>query len=131
MPPQLFADYTPHASGSRRDSLLEGLVVREASGDDAEGIALLLIEREGNTPEEAAQRAQRVLSAPSESNRAFVAHVGSRVVGYGRAVYVSNTDQSAPDSAPHGWYMMGVIVTAEFRRRGVGTELTRHRLNWI
>ena len=131
MPPRLFADYSPRTNASSREPLPAGLIVREARAGDAQGIAFLLTEREGSTPKEAVERAQGVLRAPPESNATFVAQIGSKVIGYGRAVHVRDSLENAGDAVPQGWYLIGVIVTAEFRRRGIGTELTRHRLNWI
>ena len=41
-------------------------------------------------------------------------------------------ERAGPDSsAPAGWYLLGVIVHPDFRRRGVGLALTRSRLEWI
>ena len=35
------------------------------------------------------------------------------------------------DHAPPGWYLMGVEVSAGHRRRGLGAQLTRMRLEWL
>ncbi len=36
-----------------------------------------------------------------------------------------------PSSVPQGWYLTGVVVAEQFRRRGIGLRLTRERLRWI
>ncbi len=38
---------------------------------------------------------------------------------------------SPPNMAPAGWYLSGVIVAEDYRRRGIGRRLTQARLNWI
>ena len=35
------------------------------------------------------------------------------------------------DTAPPGYYLMGLIVHPDFRRRGIAAALTHARLDWI
>jgi ribosomal protein S18 acetylase RimI-like enzyme len=59
----------------------------------------------------------------------FVAEVDGAVVGYGRAAFF----RAAADgpSASSGWYLLGVAVAPEWRRRGIGEGLTRERIRWV
>lgn len=61
----------------------------------------------------------------------MVAEVDSVVAGYGRARYDETPDGMQPESFPEGWYLSGVLVAPEFRRYGIGLELTRKRIAWI
>jgi ribosomal protein S18 acetylase RimI-like enzyme len=61
----------------------------------------------------------------------LVAESGSRVAGYGRAMRFRPAAGAPADSAPTGYYLVGLVVDADLRRRGVGSELTRLRLAWI
>jgi aminoglycoside 6'-N-acetyltransferase I len=62
----------------------------------------------------------------TDQHARFVADAGSRVVGYGRAVYVDR-----PTMPIAGWYLLGVVVHESWRRRGIGRALTTARLDWI
>ena len=59
----------------------------------------------------------------------FVAEVDGAVVGYGRVSFF----RAAADgpSAPTGWYLLGVAVAPDWRRRGIAAELTRERIRWV
>jgi ribosomal protein S18 acetylase RimI-like enzyme len=98
------------------------LVYCDPSAADVDGIARLIAEREGVTHEQAMERATRWFVLPLESNRTIVARSESTVLGYGRVGMVHL------DDVPRGWYLSGVIVDENFRRRGNGLELTRRRL---
>jgi ribosomal protein S18 acetylase RimI-like enzyme len=55
----------------------------------------------------------------------------------GRTVAIAKVRRFVPpldapaNVAPAGWYLAGVIVAPEHRRRGIGHALTRKRLDWI
>jgi aminoglycoside 6'-N-acetyltransferase I len=57
----------------------------------------------------------------------MVAEAGGVIVGWGKTHRYS----AASGSAPAGHYLGGVNVLPEFRRRGIGSALTRARLSWI
>ena len=61
----------------------------------------------------------------------MVADVDSVIAGYGRARYYLTPDGMQPESFPEGWYLSGLLVAPEFRRYGIGLELTRQRIAWI
>lgn len=56
----------------------------------------------------------------------FVAETAdAQIVGYGRVV------RSEPPATPDGWYLLGLIVDAAWRRRGIGEALTKARMHWV
>jgi aminoglycoside 6'-N-acetyltransferase I len=61
----------------------------------------------------------------------LVAESGGRVAGYGRAMRFWPASGAPADSAPPGYYLVGLVVDADLRRRGVGSALTGRRLAWI
>src|SRR5712691_2899707 len=61
----------------------------------------------------------------------LVAERAGRVIGYGRAVWFQPGDGAPADTAPAGYYLVGLAVDASYRRRGIGSRLTRARLEWI
>ena len=60
-----------------------------------------------------------------------VAESAGAVVGYGRVLRFVPDADAPTDIAPSGYYLMGLVVHPEHRRRGVATALTRARLDWI
>jgi ribosomal protein S18 acetylase RimI-like enzyme len=55
----------------------------------------------------------------------FVAEADGDIVGYARAVHAC-----AP-AEPEGWYLLGVTVAPQWRRKGIGEALTRQRMQWV
>lgn len=47
------------------------------------------------------------------------------VIGYGLAEWLDH------ESAPAGFYLLGVVVDSSFRRMGVAHAITRLRMDWI
>lgn len=56
---------------------------------------------------------------------------GADPVGYGRVTWVGAASHQAPNAAPAGYYLGGMVVEERYRRRGVGQRLTAERLNFI
>jgi ribosomal protein S18 acetylase RimI-like enzyme len=52
-------------------------------------------------------------------------------VGYGRARLFEPAPDAPADTVPPGYYLTGLFVLPEQRGRGIGTALTRVRLDWI
>jgi predicted GNAT family acetyltransferase len=55
----------------------------------------------------------------------FVAEANGDVVGYARVVHARTPVE------PEGWYLLGVTVAPEWRRKGIGEALTRRRMQWV
>ena len=113
--------------------LPNGLVVRPAQIEDLEGLARLCHERDGDSLETHREHYLKELTEnPGWQNRLLVvAVVEGALVGYGRAINIQPKPDWPANAAPAGWYLGGMIVTPTLRRRGIGAELTRRRLDWI
>jgi ribosomal protein S18 acetylase RimI-like enzyme len=96
--------------------------VRPARREDlAPYLALALSER-AESEAVALPRFERDLR--EEERCLFVATVGERFAGYGRVAWFE------PGGAPAGYYVLGLLVDPGLRRRGIGTALTRARMEW-
>jgi ribosomal protein S18 acetylase RimI-like enzyme len=126
-----FARYEARRSDAEPAEPLENLWVRAAVPADADAIAALAFEREGGVLEEHRNGAERELASGRSDNLLLVAEVEGCRVGFARARYFEHPVEPPAGLAPQGWYLLGVIVTPPFRRRGIATELTRRRLEWI
>ncbi len=60
-----------------------------------------------------------------------MAEVPGAVAGFGKCAYCKPPEDAPANAAPDGWYLTGVIVTPQFRRRRIGHQLTQARLQWL
>ena len=60
-----------------------------------------------------------------------VAESNGAIVGYGRAALFEPGADAPADAAPGGYYLTGLLVAPEERRRGIAMALTQARLDWI
>ncbi|MGH9844945.1 MAG: GNAT family N-acetyltransferase [Blastocatellia bacterium] len=116
-----------------RPGFPDRLIVRPARMEDVNGLAALHWEREGGDLNQLQERYRSELSEDPDWQRRLllVAEDGDALAGFGRVVYFQPPLDSPTNIAPAGWYLMGLVVTPAFRRRGIGVELTRRRLDWI
>ena len=64
--------------------------------------------------------------------RPVVAVVDDDVVaGYARTLHFHRENDSPPEAAPGGWYLLGLVVASAHRERGIGRLLTEERLRWL
>ena len=105
--------------------------VRTARPADADGVAALVAESGGGTAAEHRAGFLGELEAALVDNLVVVAEARGRIVGFGRARRFEHPPEPPPGLAPGGWYLLGVRVAEDWRRRGVGAALTRERLAWI
>jgi ribosomal protein S18 acetylase RimI-like enzyme len=127
-----FARYDP--DGQRLPPLFpaDGLSLRPAGPSDLPGIAALAADREGESLEKWRGIIERACREMQEGNALLlVAAKGDRTIGYGRVHHFSPPADSPPNVAPSGWYLSGVVVHPDYRRRSVGLQLTTVRLDWI
>ncbi|WP_052462636.1 GNAT family N-acetyltransferase [Nigerium massiliense] len=118
-----FADYSPQTHGEP----LPGLVVRPGVDADLAICGSLCAQREGGDPQAWAER----LSRACEGRVAlFVAEVDGAVVGFGKVAHLT-PEGDGGHGAPDGWYLGGVVVAPQLRRRGIGRALTRARCAWV
>lgn len=52
-------------------------------------------------------------------------------MAYGVAAAFEAPPGAPANVAPDGWYLLGLVVQPEQRRRGIGTALVRVRMAWI
>ena len=60
-----------------------------------------------------------------------VALVDGAVVGYARTLPFEPDPGSPADTAPGGYYLLGLVVAAAHRRHGLGSLLTDERVRWL
>jgi ribosomal protein S18 acetylase RimI-like enzyme len=128
-----FAAYRTRSPDEDRLGLPTQLIVRPVRMQDVNGLAALHREREGGDLGQHQRRFHREISKDPEWQYRLLlaAEVGDALVGFGRVVHFQPPPDSPADIAPAGWYLMGLVVTPAFRRRGIAAELTRRRLAWI
>jgi ribosomal protein S18 acetylase RimI-like enzyme len=126
----MFAAYAPRDPSTVTISTRpQDLEIVPATADDADDVARLLAWREGFSLADAARRTNETLNIPRE-NLFLVARIAGQLAGFARAEFVQHKP-TPYEHVPQGWYLVGVIIDAAHRRRGIGLELTRARLAWI
>jgi GNAT superfamily N-acetyltransferase len=96
---------------------------------DCAEIARISVERDGGNMADALSRCGRDIR---DANRLLlVAAAQAGLGGFARTGYWEPPAGSPADVAPPGFYLFGVVVRDDWRRHGVGLELTRRRLDWI
>jgi aminoglycoside 6'-N-acetyltransferase I len=128
-----YAEWSPLAGREKPLGRGEGLVLRVATPGDRSALCSIAAERSGRKP--LAHRAgfTKLLGPLSRrgSARVLVAEWEGRVVGFGVSRRFRPSPKAAPNAAPAGWYLAGMIVTPSVRRRGIGRLLVQARLEWI
>jgi ribosomal protein S18 acetylase RimI-like enzyme len=111
----------------------ENLMIRKAVINDADSLSKVVFEREGGSPEAIKARLDKELARIENSGDTLllVAEHNQNIIGFGRARYFQPPEGSPPYCAPEGWYLLGLIISNEFRRRGIGRLLTERRLEWL
>jgi ribosomal protein S18 acetylase RimI-like enzyme len=123
----MFAEYRPDDD---RSPAPPHLVVRPAAGADCASIAA--IERERDIEVDVADADARCRTQVADPNVCLVvAVVDTEICGFGRAGRFEPAADAPIDSAPAGWYLLGLIVRDRWRRRGIGRRLTEARLAWL
>lgn len=117
-----FGEYDPDAHGTP----LTDAVVRPIDDADAGRCAELLALRDGGC---AAEHERRLDFWRQTGQPIFVAEFQGRVIGGARLTWLTPTADGG-HGAPDGWYLNGMGVDSEFRRRGLGRALTRARCDW-
>lgn len=116
---------------------LSGILFRRATEKDSIGIAKLTHARDGEKNNKSLEyfieRTNSELKdiVVATDFHMLVAEVNGEIVGFGRSILYDLNKIIVPHKAPSGWYLMGVIVNEEFRRRGIGQVLTQIRIEEI
>lgn len=112
---------------------VDDYVIRAATLADAERLVRFLPPRPDTSVErrlEAMRHDLRERVRRGELLILLAEHDGA-VVGYARASHVVRPAPRTPADIPPGWYLLGVYVAPEHRRRGVARAFTERRLSWI
>jgi ribosomal protein S18 acetylase RimI-like enzyme len=120
-----FAEYRPEV-----DRQAPGAVVgvRPARVGDLGACAELIVSRAGGS---AADRRRRLLDDLGSPDRyTAVACVDGQVIGYGGVIHHQALPDDPSTMAPSGYYLVGLIVSPDWRRHGIGELLTRDRMCW-
>jgi ribosomal protein S18 acetylase RimI-like enzyme len=120
-----FADYQPDVD---RQSPRAAVAVRPAQLSDLEASARLIVSRTGGSVEARTHRLMADLRDPERY--AAVACADDEVIGYGGVIHHQVSPEDPPDTAPTGYYLVGLIVARDRRRRGIGELLTVERMRW-
>lgn len=120
----LFAPYQPDAHGVP----LRDVVLRTACREDLPFTAALAAGREGGELREWAAIHGRQFD--DERRVLLVAEHGGEVIAYAWLAWLTPVAEGGRN-APDGWYLSGVFVAPEFRRRGIGRGLTQARIDWV
>jgi ribosomal protein S18 acetylase RimI-like enzyme len=107
------------------------LIVRPALLEDRDELAAIVLAREGGTEQIRKSQMETELAKRDGGRLLLVAQCGERLAGFGRAGYFDPPAGAPANTAPAGWYLLGLIIAPPYRRRGLGHELTRRRLQWI
>jgi ribosomal protein S18 acetylase RimI-like enzyme len=128
----LFADYHPGNSVLVPFDVSHGLMIRTAEDRDLAALALIAAEREGSTQTAQLKLFEKHLShQETGQSLILVAEIAGTVVGFGKCAYCKPPEDMPANAAPDGWYLTGVIVAPQFRRRRIGHQLTQVRLQWL
>jgi RimJ/RimL family protein N-acetyltransferase len=103
-----------------------------ATREDLPALAEITAEREGESADRWLESFGRTLDrASTGSALVLVARSSGEIAAYGKVERHVLPEPSLKNAAPAGWYLAGVIVRPEHRRRGIGAALTGARLDWI
>lgn len=97
-----------------------------ASAADIDQLAAIQMRVRGGEIGQWAERIARSISG--ERSVSVVARVGGEIAGYANAAFLP---EHPGDGAPDGYYLTGVTVSPQWRRRGLGRALTRLRMAWV
>lgn len=110
-------------TGSKAGPASPGVVIREADGDDVPAI----MELNAHAGRPSGDPGSYLAAADDDGRLLLVAECGQQLVGWGKTHHWDYPD----GPAPAGHYLGGVTVLPSYRRRGVGSLLTRRRVEWI
>jgi ribosomal protein S18 acetylase RimI-like enzyme len=102
-----------------------GVRLRPATHDDVDGLLAFDMTVVVRTRDDWADAIDKSLRG---ERMLLVADVDGTIAAFAQAHHL---DEHPADHAPAGWYLTGVTVLPDHRRRGLGTSLTTARLDWI
>jgi ribosomal protein S18 acetylase RimI-like enzyme len=129
----LFEQFRPTLDKVDCQPAIEDFLIRPALLTDATELGRIEAVREGGDAAQYASRLERAIASlgtPSEGLILAAQHSG-KLVGIAKVRHFAPSNDAPRNVAPTGWYLSGVIVVPEYRRRGIGRLLTEARLDWI
>jgi ribosomal protein S18 acetylase RimI-like enzyme len=127
---KFFSDYLS-VKPEKNLKLTGKLQIRPAVSEDIPCLASIKHSREGGRYETHLKCFQEEILKADDKKLLIVAQIGEKIAGFARAGYFFPPPNSPVSIAPEGWYLLGIIVSPEFRFCGVATELTAFRLDFI
>jgi ribosomal protein S18 acetylase RimI-like enzyme len=109
-------------------------VVRAATPDDIAAcvdLALIAVAGEGGAKDAAFWHGAFSRDLGDPQRNFAVAASGNQIVGYARAHLFEPEADAQSGRAPSGYYLIGLFVSPDHRRCGLGASLTSFRLDWI
>ncbi|MFH1143007.1 MAG: GNAT family N-acetyltransferase [Candidatus Eisenbacteria bacterium] len=128
-----FAEFADGGSGSSGRGPVCSLTIRRASEQDADVLGAISARREGGSADEQAAAFRRFIGRADAGERSLVllAEIPEGIIGFGKARHLDRRAWRRAGLSPEGWYLTGVVVDPEHRRRGAGSRLTLERLRWL
>ena len=127
---KFFSDYLS-VKPKKNLKLTEKLKIRPAVIEDISCLASIKHDREGGNYETHVKSFQEDILKANDKKLLVLAQIDEHIAGFARAGYFSPPVNSPANIAPKGWYLLGIIVSPEFRFCGVATQLTAFRLDFI
>jgi ribosomal protein S18 acetylase RimI-like enzyme len=118
-----FAEYRPGVARQAVD-----VVIRPAVDADLTRCAELIVSRTGGPVD--VRRARLVADLEHPDKYTVVAEIDGEVVGYALVLRHQLSPTDPPNTAPDGYYLIGLIVSPDWRRYGIGDLLTTERMRW-
>jgi ribosomal protein S18 acetylase RimI-like enzyme len=103
--------------------------VRAALADDVAPSAALAVAHSGRDLETWIAKLERV--RVDEDAALFVAIADAKVVAYGKLEWHDFTGDPGCRNVEPGWHLAGIVVDPAQRERGIGSALTRARIEWL
>ncbi len=131
-----FAAFEAAAPSPRLDPTTA--TVRAATLDDVAGLARLAVAENRRSPCDGRGstsfehwRALFTNNLGCDDRHVTVAEGATGLLGYGRTGWFEPVADAPANSAPAGWYLSGLSVDPDWRRRGIARALTQERLDWV
>ena len=121
-----FAKFNPNVKNEQ----LSDISIREVKKSDYKEIAKIVWERDEKKGliSDYNERFKKEFKKLGSAN--WYMHVAiheNKIVGYGRLVKITEV---IGIPGPLGWYLMGITVSHNYRRKGIGEKLTKFRLEF-
>ena len=127
-----FAEFLPHFHGKYD----KNIKVRLAIPTDANDIGRIEVKVYGEYPENYKLVIKKIKEAITTQGsieslrKTWVAVKNKKILGFAKVGYINTIINNFPDFIK-GWYLTGVTIHPDWRRKGVGQFFVKTRLNWL